>query len=57
MTTYAVRRLSVIGMLADGGRLIGLVLFIPFVILAIGMPVALVIAGLLWLARIVGAAL
>ena len=57
MTTVAPRRLGLIGMLADGARLVGLVLFLPFVILAIGMPVALVVAGLLWLARIVGAAL
>jgi hypothetical protein len=37
--------------LADAARLLALVLAIPVVILAIGTPLALLIAGLLWLAR------
>jgi hypothetical protein len=57
MTSVAARSLGLGGMLTDGAQLVGLVFLIPFVILAIGIPVALVIAGLLWLARIVGAAL
>jgi hypothetical protein len=40
------------GILKDAGALLALVLFIPFAILLIGAPVALVIAGLLWLARL-----
>ena len=40
------------GILKDGGALLALVIFIPFAILLIGAPVGLVVAGLLWLARL-----
>ena len=45
------------GILKDAGALLALVIFIPFAILLIGAPVALVIAGLLWLARLAFGAL
>ena len=45
-------RASVVGILKDAAALLGLVLFIPFAILAVGAPIALVIAGVLWLARV-----
>jgi hypothetical protein len=57
MASAATRRFNLAGMLADAVRLLAVVLFIPFAILAVGMPFALVIAGLLWLARIARAAL
>jgi hypothetical protein len=57
MASAATRRFNLAGMLADAARLLAVVLFIPFAILAVGMPFALVIAGLLWLARIARAAL
>ena len=56
MHSVGTRRFSVAGLVGDAGRLIAVVLFIPFVILAIGAPFALVIAGLLWLARLAQAA-
>ena len=56
MTSVATRRFNLAGMLADAARLLAIVLFIPFAILAVGTP-SLVIAGLLWLARIARAAL
>lgn len=40
------------GILKDAAALLGLVFFIPFAILLVGTPVALVIALLLWLARL-----
>lgn len=40
------------GILKDAAALLGLVIVIPFAILLIGTPVALVIALLLWLARL-----
>ena len=40
------------GIVKDAAALLALVVFIPFAILLIGAPVALVIAGLLWLARV-----
>lgn len=40
------------GILKDAAALLALVIFIPFAILLIGAPVALVIAGLLWVARL-----
>ena len=40
------------GILKDAAALVALVVFIPFAILLIGAPVALVIAGLLWVARL-----
>ena len=52
MNAVGTRRYTVAGLVGDAGRLIAVVLFIPFVILAIGAPFALVIAGLLWLARL-----
>lgn len=52
MNSPGTRRFSVASLLGDAGRLIAVVLFLPFVILAIGAPFALVIAGLLWLARL-----
>jgi hypothetical protein len=57
MTSVAARRFSVVGILSDAAHLLAAVLFIPFAILAIGMPIALVIAALLWLARLARAAL
>lgn len=57
MTSIAASRFSTVGILADAARLLGVVLLIPFVVLAVGTPFAAVIAGLLWLARIVRAAL
>jgi hypothetical protein len=56
MNSVGVRRSTVAGLVGDAGRLIAVVLFLPFVILAIGAPFALVIAGLLWLARLAQAA-
>jgi len=44
------------GLVSDGAHLIAAVLILPFVILAVGAPFALVIAGLLWLARLAQAA-
>ena len=57
MASVATRRFSVTRILADAARLLALVLAVPVVILAIGTPIALVIAGLLWLARLARAAL
>ena len=57
MTSVATRRFTVGGALADAAQLLAAVLFIPFAILAIGAPFALVIAGILWLARMARAAL
>ena len=57
MASAATRRFSVTRVLADAARLLALVLVVPVVILAIGTPIALVIAGLLWLARLARAAL
>jgi type IV secretory pathway VirB3-like protein len=57
MTSVATRRFTVAGVLADAAHLLAAVLFIPFAILAIGAPFALVIAGILWLARMARAAL
>lgn len=57
MTSVATRRFSVTGILADAAHLLAAVLVVPFAILAVGAPIALVIAGLLWLARLVRAAL
>ena len=57
MTSVALPRFSLTGILADGAQLIAMVFFIPFAILAIGAPFAAAIAGLLWLARLVRAAL
>jgi hypothetical protein len=57
MTPVAPRHLRVAGILADGGQLLAAVLLVPFAILAIGIPIALVIAALLWLARLADAAL
>jgi hypothetical protein len=37
--------------LADASLLLGVILFIPFVILAIGLPVALVLRLVLWVGR------
>lgn len=48
MASIAVRGFRI---LADAAHLLALVLAIPVVILAIGTPVALLIAGLLWLVR------
>jgi hypothetical protein len=56
MTSVATPRFSLARMLAEAARLLTVVLFIPFAILAIGAPFALVVAGLLWLARIARAA-
>jgi hypothetical protein len=53
MASVAAQGFRVAGILADAAHLIAAVLFIPFVILAIGAPFALIIAGLLWLARVV----
>lgn len=44
--------MTVGGILKDGASLLALVFFIPFAILLVGTPVALVIALLLWLARL-----
>lgn len=57
MTSVVPRRLRVAGILADGVQLLAAVFLVPFAILAIGIPIALVIAALLWLARLAGAAL
>lgn len=53
----ALPRFSFTGILADAAQLIAMVLLIPFAILAIGAPFAAAIAALLWLARLVRAAL
>jgi len=45
--------MTVGGIVKDGAALLALVFFIPFAILLVGTPVALVIALLLWLARLV----
>ena len=57
MTSVATRPFSIAGVLTDLASLLATVLLIPVVILAIGTPFALVIAGLLWLARVALAAL
>ena len=57
MRAVAPRRFRVAGILADAAQLLAAVLLVPFAILAIGAPFALVIAGLLWLARLARAAL
>jgi hypothetical protein len=57
MTSMAASRFTTVGILTDAVRLLGVVLLIPFVVLAVGTPFAAVIAGFLWLARIVRAAL
>lgn len=44
------------GIFKDAAALLGLVIFIPFAILLIGAPVALLIAGLVWLARLASGA-
>lgn len=44
-------------LLSDAAQMIAAVLVLPFAILAIGAPFALLIAGLLWLARVARAAL
>ena len=44
--------ITVGGIVKDGAALLALVFFIPFAILLVGTPVALVIALLLWLARL-----
>ena len=51
MSSLIARRFSVAGTLVEAAHLIAAVLVIPFAILAIGAPFALLIAGLLWLAR------
>ena len=45
------------GILKDAASLLALVLFIPFAILLVGTPVALLIALLVWLGRMVTGAL
>jgi hypothetical protein len=57
MHSPAHARASVGGVLKDAAALLGLVLFVPFAILAVGAPIALVIAGVLWLARLAQASL
>ena len=44
------------GVLNDAAALLGLVLFIPFAILLVGSPVALVIMFLLWIGRMAAGA-
>ena len=44
------------GILKDAAALLALVFFIPFAILLVGTPVALLIALLLWLGRMAGGA-
>jgi hypothetical protein len=44
------------GILKDAAALLALVLFIPFAVLLVGTPVALFIALLLWLGRMVSGA-
>lgn len=41
------------GILKDAAALLALVFFIPFAILLVGTPIALFMALLLWLARLV----
>lgn len=53
----AARQFTVAGVLADAAQLLAAVLFIPFAILAIGAPFALIVAGLLWLAGVIRTAL
>ena len=57
MITARGSRFSVAGLLTDAAQLVAAVLVVPFAILAIGAPFALVIAGLLWLAQLARAAL
>ena len=57
MTVSAMRRFDLVGFLRDAAQLIAAALVMPFVILASGAPFALLIAGLLWLARLARAAL
>ena len=52
-----IRRFSLRGSLAGAAELLAVVLLVPVAILAIGTPIALVIAGCLWLARLARAAL
>ena len=51
MPSPAISRVTIRGVLGDAVHLLAVVLFIPFAILAVGAPIALVIAGLLWVAR------
>lgn len=44
------------GMVKDAAALLALVFFIPFAILLVGTPVALLIALLLWLGRMASGA-
>ena len=57
MPSVARRRFSVTGIVAEAAHLLAAVLLVPFAILAIGAPIALAITGLLWVARLVRAAL
>ena len=49
MTDIVTRPFRVREVLSDAVHMLAAVLFVPVVILAIGAPFALVIAGLLWL--------
>ena len=51
LAAAAGRPFRITGFLGDAAQLVAVVLLIPFAILAIGAPFALVIAGVLWLAR------
>ena len=57
MAPVAARRFRPFGLLADIARLLALVLAVPVVILAVGTPFMLAVAGLLWLVRLAAAAL
>jgi hypothetical protein len=48
----AARLRDAVGAVGDGLLLVGIVLCIPFVILAIGVPLALLVRLLLWIARL-----
>lgn len=57
MTAGEVQSFRMRSLLSDAAQMIAAVLVLPFAILAIGAPFALLIAGLLWLARAARAAL
>jgi len=57
MRSDPIRGFSLRGSLAGAAELLAVVLLVPVAILAIGTPIALVIAGCLWLARLARAAL
>ena len=55
MHSPAVPRIRASGVVSDAVQLIALVWLVPFAILVVGAPIALIGAALVWLARLGGA--